>query len=92
LGKCTFCPASSRHPKPKEALVPKILAYPKLKSRGVNTSRRQIDRLEAVGKFPRRVQISPGRVGWLDDEIKAHVAAAINRRPPSLGSNEPLGT
>ena len=64
--------------------MPKILAYPKLKSRGVNTSRRQIDRLEAAGKFPRRVQISPGRVGWLAEEINAHVAAAIARRSASL--------
>jgi prophage regulatory protein len=63
--------------------VPKILTYPELNARGVRLSRRQIDRLEAAGKFPRRVQISSGRVGWLADEIEAHVAAAIARRSAS---------
>jgi prophage regulatory protein len=64
----------------------KILTYPELKPRGVRLSRRQIDRLEAAGKFPRRVQMSPGRVGWLASEIDAHVAAAIARRPDRIGS------
>ena len=69
-----------------------ILIYPELKPRGVRVSRRQLDRLEAAGKFPRRVQISPGRVGWLADEIEAHVAAAIAHRPARIGSNnEPVG-
>jgi predicted DNA-binding transcriptional regulator AlpA len=64
--------------------VSKILTYPELNPRGVRLSRRQIDRLEAVGKFPSRVQISPGRVGWLAEEIDAHLAAAIARRSASL--------
>jgi predicted DNA-binding transcriptional regulator AlpA len=72
--------------------VLKILTYPELNPRGVRLSRRQIDRLEAVGKFPRRVQISPGRVGWLAEEIDAHVAAAIADRPACIGSNNgPVG-
>jgi predicted DNA-binding transcriptional regulator AlpA len=67
--------------------VPKrILIFPELETHGVRTSRRQIDRLEAAGKFPRRVQISPGRVGWLAAEIAAHVRAAIARRPARVGS------
>jgi prophage regulatory protein len=64
--------------------VSEILIYSELKPRGVRVSRRQLDRLEAAGKFPRRVQISPGRVGWLAEEIDAHVAAAIARRSASL--------
>ena len=47
----------------------KILTYPELADHGIRSSRRQVDRLEAAGKFPRRVQISPGRVGWLAEEI-----------------------
>jgi prophage regulatory protein len=64
--------------------MPKTLTFPELNSRGVRLSRRQIDRLEAAGKFPRRVQMSPGRVGWLADEIDSHVAAAIARRSACL--------
>jgi prophage regulatory protein len=62
----------------------KILTYPELADHGIRSSRRQVDRLEAAGNFPRRVQISPGRVGWLAEEIDAHVAAAIARRSASL--------
>lgn len=32
-------------------------------------SDRSIDRLEAAGKFPKRVQPSPGTVGWYSTEI-----------------------
>jgi predicted DNA-binding transcriptional regulator AlpA len=66
--------------------MPKILTYPELNARGVRLSRRQIDRLEGAGKFPGRVQISPGRVGWLAEEIDAHVAAKIANRPARPGS------
>lgn len=30
-------------------------------------------REERAGRFPRRVQISPGRVGWIGREIKTHI-------------------
>ncbi|HUX65630.1 MAG TPA: AlpA family phage regulatory protein, partial [archaeon] len=28
-----------------------------------------IARLEAAGKFPKRVQLGPSRVGWLESEV-----------------------
>jgi prophage regulatory protein len=62
----------------------KILTFPELAAHGIRIGRRQVDRLEAAGKFPRRVQISPGRVGWLAEEIDTHVAAAIARRSADL--------
>ncbi len=65
----------------------KFLSFADLGKRGIPTGRRQLDRLEAAGKFPRRVQISPGRVGWVAEEIDAHVATAIARRPARIGSN-----
>lgn len=67
----------------------KILSYPELRPRGVLVGRRQIDRLEAAGKFPTRVQISPGRVGWLADEIDDYVKAAIAQRPPRARNDQP---
>ncbi|MEM6661155.1 MAG: AlpA family phage regulatory protein [Pseudomonadota bacterium] len=32
-------------------------------------SPQHIARLEKVGKFPRRVQIGPNRVGWVETEV-----------------------
>jgi prophage regulatory protein len=65
----------------------KLLCFPDLRNRGIPLGRRQIDRLEAVGKFPRRVHVSDRRVGWLAEEIDAHIATAIARRSNSVGSN-----
>ena len=59
----------------------KLLSFPELYEHGVLLGRRQVDRLEAAGKFPRRVRISRHRVGWVVEEIDAHVAAKIANRP-----------
>lgn len=37
-------------------------------------SRTTVWRLEKDGKFPKRRQVSPGRVGWLLSEIEAFLA------------------
>lgn len=29
-----------------------------------------IARLEAAGQFPKRVQLGPGRVGWVEEEVQ----------------------
>lgn len=44
----------------------------------------QIWRLEKAGKFPERVRISAGAVGWFSDEIDAWIKARVRgfgRRP-----------
>ena len=38
-------------------------------------SRSTLLRLEGAGKFPKRLQISPSRVGWRSDEIDAWLQA-----------------
>ncbi|MCK1718311.1 AlpA family phage regulatory protein [Bradyrhizobium sp. 141] len=58
----------------------KLLSFPELSDRGVLHGRRQIDRLEAAGKFPKRVPIGSNRVGWVASEIEEWVDAAIARR------------
>src|SRR6266481_198918 len=58
----------------------KILIFGELRDHGVRLSRRQIHRLESLGLFPKRVQISERRVGWLAKEIDAHVAKQIEAR------------
>ena len=44
-----------------------------------------IRRAELRGEFPRRRQLSPNRVGWLESEILAWV----KQLPPLDGDNEP---
>lgn len=43
-------------------------------------SPQHIDRLEAAGKFPKRVQLGPCRVGWLEDEVIEWMKARIAER------------
>jgi len=59
---------------------PKLLPFSDLRDHGVLFGRRQIDRLEADGKFPKRVPIGAKRVGWVASEIDNWVDAAIARR------------
>ena len=44
-------------------------------------SRTTIWRLERDGNFPKRRQISPGRVGWLLSEIEAYFAKLPTSKP-----------
>jgi prophage regulatory protein len=37
-------------------------------------------RLEKQGKFPRRVQVGPNRVAWLESEVEAWVAGRVAER------------
>ncbi|SHG08408.1 helix-turn-helix transcriptional regulator [Bradyrhizobium erythrophlei] len=64
----------------------KFLGFSELRGRGIPLGRRQLDRLEAAGKFPRRVHISERRVGWVAEEIEAHVADKVANRCARIGS------
>jgi prophage regulatory protein len=63
-----------------------FLGFSDLRGRGIPLGRRQLDRLEAAGKFPRRVHISERRIGWVAEEIDAHVAAKIANRCARISS------
>lgn len=45
-------------------------------------SRQHIARMEKVGKFPQRVQLSVHRVGWVYDEVVTHLENLANKRIP----------
>ena len=45
-----------------------------------------IARLEAAGKFPKRVQLGPGRVGWIDQEVEDWLNQRIAERDALTGS------
>jgi predicted DNA-binding transcriptional regulator AlpA len=64
----------------------RILTFPELRDYGVLHGRRQIDRQEAKGNFPKRVPIGESRVGWLETEIVAHVDAQIAGRSTAVGT------
>ena len=71
---------------PRTVTMPKLLPFPELKDHGVLYGRRQIDRLEAAGKFPKRVPIGDSRVGWVETEVDAHVNRAIASRSKAVGT------
>lgn len=39
-----------------------------------------IARLEKAGQFPKRVQLGPSRVGWIESEVLDWLDERINRR------------
>ena len=41
-----------------------------------------IARLEAAGKFPKRVQLGPSRVGWVEQEVEDWLMERIAKRTP----------
>ena len=43
-------------------------------------SPQHIDRLEAAGKFPKRVRLGECRVGWIEQEVEDWLQERIGRR------------
>jgi prophage regulatory protein len=44
----------------------------------------QIDRLEKAGLFPKRVQLGPCRVGWVESEVLAWLQQRIDCRDATI--------
>ena len=57
-----------------------ILSYPEVRARAVNLSKHRLWVLERAGRFPRRVNVSTNRIGWIAEEIDAYLAACIAAR------------
>ena len=51
-----------------------------------------IDRLEKSGRFPKRVRLGPGRVGWVESEVLEWLQQRIDLRTgdPLAGKNNTL--
>ena len=43
-------------------------------------SPQHVARLERVGQFPKRVQLGPSRVGWVEDEVLEWLQNRLDRR------------
>ena len=60
-----------------------LLPYESLRSKGITLSKCQIWRLEKVGRFPRRVRPSAGRVAWIEAEVDQYLRDRVSMRPAS---------
>lgn len=47
-----------------------------------------IDRLEKAGRFPKRVQLGPCRVGWVESEVFDWISQRINERNATVSKPE----
>ncbi len=70
-------------------MAKRILNRKGLKDKGVLFSNVHLLRLEKEEKFPRRVQLSENRVGWLEDEMDAWIDARAAEREPSAAPTPP---
>lgn len=62
-------------------LVMRILSKPQLKEL-VLYSPQHVSRLEKAGQFPKRVQLGPNRVGWVEDEVLDWLDERLSDREP----------
>lgn len=46
-----------------------------------------IARLEQAGRFPKRVNLGQCRVGWVEEEVQAWMAARVAERDSPTGSS-----
>jgi prophage regulatory protein len=46
-----------------------------------------IQRLEDAGRFPKRVRLGQGRVGWIESEVLDWLAERIRERDKTTGSS-----
>jgi len=58
----------------------RLLSRKDLKSRGIDYSNVHLLRLEAEGKFPKRLYLSPARVAWVASEIDEYLTRCIAAR------------
>jgi prophage regulatory protein len=73
-------------PKPPITLI----YQPGLKDRGIHYSRSHLWRLEAEGRFPRRVKLGNGRVAWIAQEVDAYLLGlAAERAEATVAGHRP---
>lgn len=59
---------------------PRLILPQDLRAKGIPLSPVQIWRLRKAGKFPNPIQVSPGRIAYVESEIDAYVASRIAER------------
>jgi prophage regulatory protein len=58
----------------------KLLTLDMLRERGIDYDRSHLWRLSKDGKFPKPVNVGPGRIAWVATEIDAWLRAKVAAR------------
>jgi prophage regulatory protein len=68
---------------------PRLLTWKQLKENiGIPFCREHVRRLEAVGKFPKRIPLSRQKIAWLEDEVLAWIAQRIAERDSASSAED----
>lgn len=57
-----------------------LIGHEGLKARGIDYSRSHLWRLEAAGRFPKRVHVGSGRVAWIQHEVDNYLSDLASAR------------
>ena len=70
-----------------QAQVKKLVTFDQLETKyGIPGDRGQIDKLEKLGLFPKRVRIGLRRVGWFEHEIEQMLDQRAAERDRTAGT------
>lgn len=59
---------------------PKLIQFPVLQERGIAFTQGHLNRLEAEGRFPKRIRLSHRVVAWVESEIDDYINSKIEAR------------
>jgi prophage regulatory protein len=59
----------------------RLLTWPELEPK-IPYGRQHVGRLEKADRFPKRIQVGPGRVAWWESEVDAWLASRVRGAPP----------
>jgi prophage regulatory protein len=68
------------HNQPLDATELRLVGRDGLNAKGISYSNVHLLRLEADGKFPKRLYLSPARVAWVESEVNEYLARCIAAR------------
>jgi predicted DNA-binding transcriptional regulator AlpA len=57
-----------------------LISYSELERFGIRISRKRLRILYRAGRFPKPLELSPGRIAWRRSEIEQHLAT-LSQRP-----------
>jgi predicted DNA-binding transcriptional regulator AlpA len=58
----------------------RLLSLAQVQQRGIPYCRDHLRRLVRAGKFPRPVEVGPGRIAWVEEEVDAYIEQVVAKR------------